>query len=521
MSARRRPGVSGRERVFLLTADEAADLDRRARDGGIPERALMENAGRAAAQVVHRLHPHGRVVAVVGSGNNGGDAMVALRSLRHWGRNVAFVPVGSSDPDTDLMAGLDLPRIDPGEAAAALAGAGVIVDGILGTGASGAPREPAAAVITAMNDAGPPIVALDIPSGVDPSTGHVPGTAVRASATVMFGWPKCGALFLPGRSLCGRLVAVEIGFPPVEEGEAGAALITPAWAAARLPARGPDAHKNSVGRVAVVAGRKGMAGAAAIAGHSAMRAGAGYVRIVSEEANRFIIQTAVPEALFVDRTDDDGVDEAVRNADAVLVGPALGTGAEAEALLDRVLDADGERGYVLDADALTLLAGRPDGLERLGERLGPRVVVTPHPGEMGRLTGADVDAIRADPVGHARRLADRTGVAVLLKGAPSVVAEPGQPVLVSSVGSSDLATAAMGDQLGGETAAFLAAGARPAMAAGLGVFYGGRAAELAGRGRSLTPHDIAGAMHRALADPGPERSPLDLPFVLFDQPPRW
>lgn len=476
----------------------------------------MENAGRAAAQVVARLHPEGRVVAVVGSGNNGGDAIVALRSLHAWGRDVAWLSVGSSDPDPALFTDFRLERIERSHAEVAFAGAGVLIDGILGTGASGAPREPAAGVIEAMNASGRPIVALDIPSGVDPTTGRAHDPSVRADATIMFGWPKTGGLFEPGRSRCGRLVAVEIGFPPVGD-DHGAALITPAWAAARLPARGPGSHKNSVGRVTVVAGRKGMAGAAAIAGHSAMKAGAGYVRVVSDEANRTILQAAVPEALFVDRADTDAVREAVRESDAVLVGPAIGTDEDGRALLDTVLEALEDRGAVLDADALTLLAGAEGGLDRIPDR----TVLTPHPGEMDRLLARDRDEIQGDPMAAARELATRTGAVALLKGAPSVVAEPDGPVLVSSVGSSDLATAAMGDQLGAEIATFLAAGASPADAAGLGLFYGGRAAELAGRGRSLTPHDVAASLYRAFADPGPARSPLDLPFVVFDQPPRW
>jgi ADP-dependent NAD(P)H-hydrate dehydratase / NAD(P)H-hydrate epimerase len=509
--------VQGRESVALLTAAEAAALDRRASDEGIPGRALMENAGRAAALVLDRLHPTGRVVAVVGSGNNGGDALVALRSLHAWGRDVAFLVAGSSDPDMALLAGVDVPRLDPDHAAAHFAAAAVLVDGILGTGARGAPREPAASLIRLMNASGRPILALDIPSGVDPTTGHVTGDAVDAAATVQFGWPKTGALFLPGRARCGRVIAVEIGFPPLQPTEANAALITPEWARARLPDRAPDAHKNAVGRVLIVAGRKGVSGAATIAGHSAMRAGAGYARIASVEANRVIIQKRVPEALFVDRADRDALADAIAQSDAVLIGPALGTDDDAAAVLDLVLDTLDGRGCVLDADALTLLAARDGGLRGLGEH----TVLTPHPGEMSRISRLDTDAIRADPLSPARSLAEETGCTVLLKGAPSVVASPGRPTLVAVTGSSDMATAGMGDQLGAVTATFLAAGCDGATAAGLALFYGGRAAELASRGRSLTPDDVADAFHRAIADPGPERSALDLPFVLFDQPSRW
>jgi ADP-dependent NAD(P)H-hydrate dehydratase / NAD(P)H-hydrate epimerase len=524
--------VYGRDPVFLLTADQATGLDRRARDMGVPERALMENAGRAAAQVIHRLHPTGRVVAVVGSGNNGGDALVALRSLREWGREVAYVYVGSGAPDASLVTGADVPRREAADLDAALAGAAVLVDGILGTGARGEPREPAAAMIRRMGAVGVPVVALDIPSGVDPTTGAIPGVAVTAAATISFGWPKTGALLHPGRSRCGRLIVVEIGFPPIEGEEAGAELITPDWARARLPVRAPDAHKNSVGRVLIVAGRSGMAGAAAIAGHSAVRAGAGYVRIASPAANRGVIQSLVPDALFVDRADDAALRDAVAHSDAVLIGPALGTDREGAAILDLVLEAAGTAGAgcVLDADALTILAGRERGFHALSGG----ILLTPHPGEMSRITGLDIAAVRADPIGAARDLAAATGVAVLLKGAPSVVAVRGRRVLVSSVGSSDLATAGMGDQLGGAAAAFLAAlqaraaairdappadpAADPAAAGGLALFYGGRAAGLARRGRSLTPHDVADAFHHAFEDPGPGRSDLDLPFVLFDQP---
>ncbi len=513
------PGVYGREHVALLTADEAATLDREARErGGVPERVLMENAGRAAAQVVHRLHGRGRVLAVVGSGNNGGDAMVVLRALRSWGRDVAFLPAGSTDPDPKLLHGYDIPRLDPDDATA-FRDAAVLIDGILGTGASGAPREPAASLIEAMNASGRPIVAMDAPTGVDPTTGRVPGVAVRAAATVCFGWPKRGCLLLPGRSYAGRVVAVEIAFPPLDPAASGAALITPAWAAARLPEREPDAHKNSVGALLVLAGREGMGGAAALAGRAAIRAGVGFARLASVAANRVFLQASVPETVFIDRDDEAALQAAAEASDAVLAGPGIGTDAAAEHVLDVVLEASGKAPLVLDADALTLL-GRRDGAFRELGRARP-VVATPHPGEMSRITGLEIGAIREDPIERARAWSDEHGCALLLKGAPSVVAAPGAPVLVNVVGSSDMASAGMGDQLAGMIGAFAAAGASPRTAAALGLFYGGRAGELAARGRGLTPSDVTDHIHRAFADPGPQAPPLDLPFVTFDQPPRW
>lgn len=514
----RAPAVYGREHVPLLTADQAAALDRAAHDDwGVPGRALMESAGRAAAAIIDRLYPDGPVVAAVGAGNNGGDALVALRSLAAWGREVAWVAASEhAIPDPALLAGAILPRLSGDDVEPALADAAVLVDGILGTGARGAPRPAAAELIGRLHESDRPIVALDIPSGVDPTTGEVPGVAVSAETTVMFGWPKAGGFFHPGRGRCGRILVVEIGFPPLPEGGAGAALITPEWARRRLPRRDLDAHKNAVGRVLIVAGRRGMAGAAAIAGRSAVRAGAGLVRLVSDEANRAVIQSLVPEGLFIDRDDDDAVAEALDASDAVLLGPGIGTGDDAAELVDRVLDGLGERRCALDADALTILGAR-DGIAALDGRF----VLTPHPGEMSRITGLSVGDVRRAPMERAADVAAGThGAVVLLKGSPSVVAAVDAPVLVSSVGSSDLAAAAMGDQLGGMIAAFLAAGAPPREAAALGLFYGGRAAELARR-RGLTPDDVAEHLGAAFDYPGPDRPPLDLPFILFDQPARW
>jgi len=510
--------VYGREHVALVSAEESARLDRVAREEwGVPERVLMENAGRAAALVISRLFGRGRVVAAVGGGNNGGDALVALRALATWGREVAYVAASEREPDAALLHGHGLKRLS-GDPAVAFAEADVIVDGILGTGASGAPRARAAAVIEAMNGSGRPIVALDLPSGVDGTTGAVPGAAVNAVVTVTFGWPKRGLLLNPGRQHCGRIVAVEIGFPP-PAGPSGAELITPAWCAARLRPRGPAAHKGSVGRVLVLAGSRGMAGAAVLSARSAQRAGAGLVRVASDEANRHILQTAVPEAVFVDRTDGAALAEAVVGVEAVVAGPGLGKDASARSALEAVLEAGAGLPTLLDADALTLLAREPGRLSELAA--GRPVVLTPHPGEMSRLTGKAPGEIVAAPLEVARELAEETGCVVLLKGSPSVVAAPGEPVLVNTVGSSDLATAGMGDQLASAIGAMLAAGSPAREAAALGLFYSGRASELASRGRSLSPLDVAEHLARAFADPGPQSSPLGLPFVIFDQPPRW
>ncbi|MBW3533964.1 MAG: NAD(P)H-hydrate epimerase, partial [Gemmatimonadetes bacterium] len=246
------------------TGEESASFDRSAIDDlGVPERVLMESAGRATAHVVQRLWPSGEVVGVVGGGNNGGDTLVALRTLSAWGRRVRAVVVADRPREEPLLHGRALPRIlDEGHGDAPwelLAGADVVLDGVLGTGIRGAPRPRQARAIQALNEARAPVLALDIPSGVDAATGAVAGEAVRADVTVAFGWPKLGTLLGEGRRHRGRLVAVEIGFPPPGPDAFGAALVTPAWAAARLPRREPETHKYEVGAVLVVAGRRGMA----------------------------------------------------------------------------------------------------------------------------------------------------------------------------------------------------------------------------------------------------------------------
>lgn len=515
--------VYGGDGVALVSAGEATEIDRLAREqGGIPERLLMENAGRAAAMLLAGLYPEGRVVAAVGRGHNGGDALVMLRVLAGWGREVGWIPAGDVAPDmvTALSHGHEIPRMDPNEAPGALASAAVLVDGLLGTGAAGAPRGPAAELIRQMNRSGQPILALDLPSGVDPTTGAVPGEAVQADATVCFGWPKTGLLLEPARRYCGRLVAVEIGFPPLprDRGADAAELITPGWAAGRIGLRDPAAHKMSVGRVLVVAGRMGMAGAGALAARGATRAGAGLVQVASEGPNRTVLQSTVPEAIFVDRDDGKSLAESAAAAEALVVGPGIGVDDAAFGLLRDVLEAAPAVPALLDADALTLLGRGPGQLRAIASQRP--LLLTPHPGEMARITRLSAEDIRSFPLKAVRDLAAETGAVVLLKGAPSVVAAPGMPVLVNSVGSSDLASAGMGDTLAGVVGAFLAGGSAPREAAGLGLFFTGRAADLCGLGRSLIPEDVAEALHEAFAFPGAVRPVCDYPFITFDQPMR-
>jgi len=462
----------------------------------------------------------GALLLVAGHSGMAGAAVLAA-----WGRPVTALLIGERGEDEDLLHGwgirtlLDTDFQGQGSLLdGELAQAEVVVDGVLGTGISGPPRERQAFAIDAMNRAEAPVLALDVPSGVDAVTGAVPGDAVVAAMTVAFGGAKLGALLHPARKLVGRLVVVEIGFPPVQEGTFQSTLITPGWVSRRLPRRDPDTHKNAVGALLLVAGHSGMAGAAVLAARAALRAGVGFLRVASPPENRSILQQSVPEAVYVDATDPAALEEAIGFSRALGVGPGLGTGEEGREILTRVLEVAGREPLLLDADALNLVAlGRAAPLEEIGRDRD--VVLTPHPGEMARLTGMKADEVTVNRPEVALSLARETACTVLLKGMPSLVADPRGRLLVDTVGSYDLAAAGMGDVLSGVISAFLAQGSSSVEAAALGLHTSGRAAARASLGVSLTPEDVVEGMPAALREEGDGFTELDFPFVLFDQDP--
>jgi NAD(P)H-hydrate epimerase len=500
--------VSGRDGVWLPTAEEAAAFDA-ASHATVPERVMMENAGRAAAAIIQKLHPRGRILGYAGSGHNGGDLLVALRTLHCQGRDVSIVTTGNRPVDTSLLNGHTLEL----QAFGADIGStpDVIVDGILGTGAGDPPRGNAAAAIAAMNASGRPVIALDLPSGVNSSNGSVPGDVVHAETTITFGWPKLGLLLYPARAHCGRIIATEIGFPPPSGFSAEA--VTPGWAIARMPHRAPDAHKGSSGRLLILAGQNGMAGAALIATEAAVRSGAGLVRVASDAANRALLQVGVPEAMFIDRA-MISADDVVR-VSAIVAGPGIGQDAAARTPLGILLQEGVGIPTLLDADALNILA-RPSEALRGAAATRP-LLITPHPLELARLLAVDVPEVARDRVAAAREAARTFRCVVLAKGQPSIVASPDGGILVNTAVTSDVAAAGMGDQLAGVAGGFLAAGADPRTAAGLALYYGGRAAQLARRGRALSPRDVTGALAMAFADPGDVACTLGIPGITFDQ----
>ena len=346
-----------------------------------------------------------------------------------------------------------------------LAAADTVIDGILGTGLTTAPRPPQARIIERVNAARAAVVSADGPSGVDFTTSCVPGAAIRADLTVTFGWPKIGLLGFPARERIGDLVSVEIGFPPPEPPPSTRA-VTAAWAASLLGVRSAAGHKGDAGYLAIIGGEPGMAGAVVLAARAAIRAGVGIVRVVSAPENRKIVQTSVPEAVFVDWSASEAVQSALGWAGAVAVGPGLGTGRARAELVRHVLEG-GSVPLVFDADALNVLSAEAaDHGAPLGQLAPHRpVLLTPHPGEMARLLGTSVGEIRRDAPAAARRLADTTGATVLLKGAPTWVARPGGELRATTLVSPAFASGGMGDVLTGVCGACLASGLGSADAA--------------------------------------------------------
>ena len=484
---------------------------------GVPESVLMENAGRSAALVVQYLYRPNHVVAFGGAGNNGGDALVLLRAMASWGVDVTAVLVADRSASDPLLHGWPMQSliqdvgVNDDVIARALREADVIADGILGTGARGAPRQREAAAIRLINASDTPVVSLDIPSGADATSGAIPGEVIKAELTISFGAPKTGTLLHPARGYVGRHVTLEIGLPPLSESDAIGRIVTPQWARGQLPVRETDTHKNRVGRLLIVGGAMGMAGAGILSARGAFHAGAGFVQVCTSAANRDLVQAAIPEAIFIPAEDREALQEAAAQADALVVGPGLGTGLESEIMLAEALG-QGSQPVLLDADALNLAAQGSISLSQIGS-MRP-VLITPHYGEMTRLAPELVSADSRLDV--ARAFASECSISVLLKGAPSIVTSPAQPILFDTQGSSDLAVAGMGDMLSGVCGALMAQGLEPTVAGAVGLYLSGRAARICERGAGLMPSDVSERIPDVLKEKTDLRSNLPFPFVVFD-----
>jgi NAD(P)H-hydrate epimerase len=426
----------------------------------VPE--LMERAGTAVAQEAMRAFPEaGRFACVCGGGSNGGDGRVAARALRE---------AGLVADETDDVEGYD-----------------VVVDALFGTGFHGEPRPDAAALIERMNAAGAPVVSVDLPSGVDASTGEIAGAAVEADLTVTFHASKVGLVLAPGRFHAGRVEVADIG---LESRETEHRLATSAMLDL-VPIRAPGATKYTAGAVVVVGGHPGMTGAVCLSGLAALRADAGYVTLAVPEESLPVIEGLALEPVKVGWSGDDAVEVVLRAAErarAVAIGPGLGRGEGRRALVRELLERI-DVPVVVDADGLF-------ELEPV-ERSAP-LVLTPHSGELARLLDKGSDWVDAHRLEAARTAAERFDAVVLLKGTDTIVAAPGKGVIVSDFGPPALATAGTGDVLTGVVASFLAKGVEPQLAAAAAAVAHGRAAQLAPHRAGLVASDLLGLLPAAL-----------------------
>ena len=492
----------------------------------VPGVVLMENAGRGAADVIAGLSPKdARVVVVCGAGNNGGDGFVVARHLLSRGFDVRCFLTGSSEKVTGdarinhdayidlgghytaLPEGRDLGPLED-----ELGQAAVTVDALFGTGLARPIEGHIHDVIEVMNHFDTHRVSLDVPSGVDADTGTPLGIAVRARDTVTFGALKVGLLTPEGARLSGRVHVVDLGVPSIVLAEVGhvAEVIESEAVAAWIVPRETDVHKHAAGSVLCVAGSPGKLGAALLVASGAMRAGAGLVTIATWSECASALESRVVEVMTarIERGNvPASLDEALVGKRVVAVGPGLGTGDAARAAVEHVVFRwSGIK--LLDADALTIFAGRPSAL---AASRGP-LVLTPHPGEAARLLGRTSADVERDRAGAARDLAEQTRATVVLKGARTIVAMPEGPFLINTSGNPALATAGAGDVLAGIVSAF-ACGMPLGQAAAAGVHVHGLAADRwrarhGGADRGLLASEVADAVPSVLAALASGRDPL-------------
>jgi NAD(P)H-hydrate epimerase len=511
-----------------------AEMQRLEAECGVPIPQLMENAGLAVAQeawltlgeIAER-----RILVLCGPGNNGGDGLVAARHLKEWGADVVVYLLKAreaGDAVHTATAAHGVSFITEGDSDArerltdALGGAELVIDALVGTGRARMIEPPLSEVLAALAEARerrlpPRLLAVDLPTGVDADTGTADPHAVAADTTVALGLSKVGLHLLPGSKLAGRVEVVDIGLG-AGDGHAQTEVLTRRWAQEHLPERPEDAHKGTFGSVMVVAGSPRYTGAAYLACMGSMRSGAGLTTLACGRSIHPILASKLAEATFELLDDKDGeltaqeagvVTRAVeRGYESVLIGPGLSQSGYVQAFVKALLPGLGagseepgarEVAVVIDADGLNNLT-RIDGWTSL---VKAPAVLTPHPGEMARLTGLSIAEVQADRLGLARRYAAEWGVIVLLKGAPSIVAAPDGRARINAFSNPGMATGGTGDVLAGAIAGFAAQGATPFEAACLGLYVSSWAGELVRKemgSAGMLAGDVAAALPRAMRD---------------------
>jgi NAD(P)H-hydrate epimerase len=484
----------------LYDAEGMRSIDRWAiEEMGVPSLELMETAGRAVAETVGTLALDGPVRIVCGKGNNAGDGLVAGRYLAEAGFDVeALLLWPAEELSEDATANLERFAAEyvSGDLNLRLADSGAVVDAIFGTGFAGKPRDPALAAIVAINACDAPVVACDIASGVDASSGEVAGAAVEADFTVSFHVAKLGHRIAPGKWHTGELRIAPIGIPAGASVEPFAGTISPT--ALRLPPpRGPRSTKFSSGQVTIAGGSRGLTGAVQMSSLAAIRAGAGYATVAVPADLELIFEGGQPEVMSVGCPGGDGclalgsakaLLRAFERAAAGVLGPGLGRDPDSVELAREVLPSI-EVPLVLDADGLNAFAGEP---ERIAARDAP-TLLTPHAGELGRLLGRSSEEVEEHRLEAVREAARTTGAVVVLKGDDTIVSD-GERLAINALSAPALATAGTGDVLSGIAAAMLARGLEPFAAASAAVIVHARAgrdaAQRIGAAESVIATDV-------------------------------
>ena len=483
----------------VASAEETRVCERETMEAGVTSTELMKRAGRgAAALIAARYEKAARsgVIVFAGPGNNGGDGWVVAESLAKSGHSAAVVEVASPRSDESLAARQAALESGNVRVVTSAHGEQLVVDALLGTGATGEPRgEIADAIrtIEGMREAGVVVVSLDVPSGLDATTGEH-SSCVNARATVSFGVLKRGHLI--ARDVCGELSVLDIGLAAAGTMEQLPILVDDDWAHSRIPPISVSAHKGTRKRLAIVGGGKGMAGAAVLAGEGALRSGIGLLRIVCADNSVVAVHAAIPAAIVSTwpSTADD-LNALATSEDCIAIGPGLGNTKDTRDLVERILL--GWSGpVVLDADALNVFTGDQASLVKL---LGGRnAILTPHPAEMGRLLGIDTSEVLSNRFEVGAELARSTGAAILLKGSPTIVFAPDGARYVAASGTAALATGGSGDVLTGIAATLLSQMSdtqpRAAEAAACAAFVHGRAAERCRFVRGITLTDVLQAL---------------------------
>lgn len=464
----------------------------------LPGIVLMENASQGVARVcLEELSGIScpKVLVVAGKGNNGGDGYAAARLLKNKGVDCEIVVLGDiNEIKGDAKINLDVARRinipvtdDISDIEEKIKEADLVIDAIFGTGFSGQAREPHATIIETINKLAKKTVSVDIPSGVNADNGHTDGSCIMADVTVTFALPKLGNILYPGAENTGRLEVVDISIPQpvVESLDIKTNYLTDEEAKAMLPKRPLRSNKGTFGKLLIAAGSEKMPGAAFLAGKSAYRAGVGLVYTGIVYHRRKVFQMLLPEAICLSLDDYDGcvyresyegVEDVMGNMTAIAVGPGLGNGKYVKDFVE-ILLSQANVPVIVDADGLNAISKTPEILRKTKKT----AIITPHPGEMSRLTGLSVKEILADPIETARSFSLKYNTVTVLKDARTVIASPDGRVYINLTGNNAMAKGGSGDVLTGIIGAFAAEGMEPFDAAVLGVYVHGKAGDMAAK----------------------------------------